>query len=166
MAAFGECATGLRTRWLKLLGNVNISEIILIVKIVNSEPLDLCHLLTIWQCQGKVLIVIAIQNIGSSEDKESVLVYKKEKEGLSFSNYSLAILIGYYETLWSGPITSTRPKERICSISIVVKAHDQKSILVDGIDIARYLMMVGIQLAQVLSSIGSIFILILGNLSN
>lgn len=77
MAAFGECATGLSTRRLKILGNVNISEIILIVKIVNSEPLDLCHLLTIWQCQSKVLIVIAVQNIGSVEGKESELVYRR-----------------------------------------------------------------------------------------
>lgn len=77
VAAFRECATSLSTRWLKLLGDVNISKIILIVKIVNREPLDFCHLFTIWQSQGKIFIVVAIQYIGPVAQKENVLGVEK-----------------------------------------------------------------------------------------
>ena len=74
------------------------------------------------------------------------------------SENSLSPLVGHDESLGSGPIRGARPEERVGPVAIVVEGGQQQSVLVDGVNIARYLVVVHVELAEVLAPVFLIFL--------
>lgn len=66
MTALGEGSAQLAHRWIELLGYINVAKVVLTAQIVNRQPFNLSYLLSIRQRQREILVVIAIQNVGST----------------------------------------------------------------------------------------------------
>jgi len=79
VAALGEGSAQLGHRWLELLGDVDIPKVVLTAQIVDRQPFDFGYLFSIRQGQGEVLVVIAIQNVGSTVKKFVIYVQQFNK---------------------------------------------------------------------------------------
>ena len=116
-----EIRESLLARRLKVLRDVNVTEGIVEAEVVDREPLDIRDPLPVGQGHGDLVVEISFENVRSS------------------------VFVGYDEALGAGPVGTTRPEEGVLAIAVVDEVLDEESELVDGVDLAVDLVVVGVE---------------------